>query len=65
MYDNLCACMLDWERGDRCARSDWYIVACPRAACPFDAEEQAQEYPPGHTQRMVLLADELQGIAAR
>ena len=46
-------------------RSDWYIVACPRAACPFDAEEQAREYPAGHTQRIILLADELQSIATR
>ena len=45
--------------------SDWYIVACPRAACPFDVEEQAREYPPSYTQRMVLLAHELQGIALR
>ena len=45
--------------------SDWYIVACPRAACPFDTEEQAKEYPASYTQRMVLLADELQAVARR
>ena len=44
---------------------DWYIVACPRAASPFDEEEQQGSYPPEYTTAMVLLADELQSIAGR
>ena len=38
------------ERARRAARSDWYIVACPRAAVPFDNMEQIREYPPYYTQ---------------
>ena len=29
----------------RAVPGDWYIVACPRAARPFDEAEQAEEYP--------------------
>jgi class 3 adenylate cyclase len=42
---------------------DWYIVACPRAACPFDRQEQEKPYPPQHLANMVLLADALRAIA--
>ena len=42
--------------------SDWYIVACPRAACPFDRSEQALDYPERYTLAMLLLAEELQAI---
>jgi class 3 adenylate cyclase len=45
--------------------AEWYIVACPRAAWPFNHEEQANEYPSAHTVRMVELAVELQRISAR
>ena len=45
--------------------SDWYIVACPRAAKPFDEEEQSQPYPDRYYLAMVVLADELKGIARR
>jgi class 3 adenylate cyclase len=42
---------------------DWYIVACPRAANPFDAAEQSG--PADRDVRsIVLLGLELQGIAA-
>ena len=43
----------------------WYIVACPRAARPFDAEEQAAEYPPRYYLAMLALADDLQRAASR
>lgn len=43
---------------------DWYIVACPRAACPFDSTEQ--EGPASrHAQSMVGLGHELQAIASQ
>ncbi len=42
---------------------DWYIVACPRAACPFDTQEQQKPYPTQHLTSMVLLADALRTIA--
>ena len=44
---------------------DSYVVACRRAACPFDAEEQAAPYPPDYAVDMVLLAGELQRAAGR
>ena len=44
---------------------DSYVVACPRAACPFDAEEQAAPYPAQYSVDMVLLGDELQRAAER
>ena len=45
--------------------SDWYIVACPRAAKPFDETEQGQDYPDKYYLAMVVLADELKRIAKR
>ena len=42
--------------------ADWYIVACPRAACPFDTEAQALNYPERYSLAMLLLAEELQAI---
>jgi class 3 adenylate cyclase len=43
---------------------DWYIVACPRAAAPFDPAEQA--LPPGaHAPAMLRLAAALRRAAAR
>ena len=45
--------------------SDWYIVACPRAAKPFDDDEQGAEYPDQYYLAMVMLADELKRIARR
>ena len=42
---------------------DWYIVACPRAANPFDTEEQAGA-PDRYVRSIVLLGLELQSIAA-
>ena len=47
----------------RCA-GEWYIVACPRAASPFDDAEQAADYPALYTLQMVALADRLQRVAA-
>jgi class 3 adenylate cyclase len=44
---------------------DSYVVACPRAACPFDAAEQAAPYPARHSRDMAMLADELQRAAER
>ena len=41
---------------------DWYIVACPRAACPFDEFEQSGD-PGRHVKSMVWLGLELQSIA--
>ena len=37
-----------------------YIVACPRAACPFDEATQAAPYPASHTADMAALGFELQ-----
>ena len=42
---------------------DWYIVACPRAASPFDAAVQAAPSS-AHVAGMLLLAAELRRIAA-
>jgi class 3 adenylate cyclase len=42
---------------------EWYIVACPRAACPFDEEEQRRPYPPQHLASMVLLAFAMRAVA--
>ena len=42
---------------------DWYIVACPRAACPFDAHEQQKPYPAQYLASMALLADVMRTIA--
>ena len=40
-------------------------MACPRAACPFDEEEQAKPYPCDYTLGMVRLGNELRRIAQR
>jgi hypothetical protein len=40
-------------------QGDWYIVACPRAASPFDATEQEPPYPNRYVRNMLLLADML------
>eukprot|EP00292_Cryptomonas_paramecium_P022303 CAMPEP_0113699540 /NCGR_PEP_ID=MMETSP0038_2-20120614/23388_1 /TAXON_ID=2898 /ORGANISM="Cryptomonas paramecium" /LENGTH=164 /DNA_ID=CAMNT_0000622957 /DNA_START=590 /DNA_END=1080 /DNA_ORIENTATION=- /assembly_acc=CAM_ASM_000170 len=42
----------------------WYIVACPRAASPFNAAEQERGYPETYTQRMVELGAELKYLAS-
>ena len=43
-----------------------YIVGCPRVACPFDDEQQAQPYPAAEIgTAMAQLADRLLGIAGR
>ena len=49
-------------------RSDWYIVACPRAARPFDAAAQPEggetdAAPDRHARAMVRLGLELQRLA--
>ena len=43
---------------------DWYIVACPRAACPFDAVEQEGPHS-RHAGPMINLGLELQSIASQ
>ena len=43
--------------------ADWYIVACPRAAMPFDHDEQSAPYPDKYTMDMVCLAHELRQLA--
>ena len=43
----------------------WFIVACPRAARPFDDDAQFLPYPDSFLCAMVWLAEELQAIAAR
>jgi class 3 adenylate cyclase len=42
---------------------DWYIVACPRAACPFDSQEQQKPYPAQYLASMAQLADAMRAIA--
>jgi class 3 adenylate cyclase len=42
---------------------DWYIVACPRAACPFDQAEQREPYPAQHLASMALLAGAMRAVA--
>jgi class 3 adenylate cyclase len=44
--------------------AEWYIVACPRAANPYDPALQAKPYPGRHHRNMVRLAHELVRIAA-
>jgi hypothetical protein len=44
--------------------SEWYIVACPRAARPFYEEEQARPYPAAYAHDMLRLAFELQARLA-
>ena len=39
---------------------EWYIVACPRAAAPFDVDLQERPYPADHVIAMLRLATELQ-----
>ena len=41
---------------------EWYIVACPRAATPFDAAAQAAAYPSAYSLGMLRLAAELRSI---
>ena len=43
---------------------DWYIVACPRAACPFDEFEQAGDAG-RHVKSMAWLGLEMQTIASQ
>ena len=43
---------------------EWYIVACPRAAAPFDAVAQAAPAAGAHVAAMLDLASELRRIAA-
>ena len=45
--------------------SEWYIVACPRAARPYDLELQEQPYPLKHCEDMVLLGRELVQLAGK
>jgi hypothetical protein len=33
----------------------YYVVSCPRAACPFDMDQQAAEYPGQHCYEMIKL----------
>ena len=42
---------------------EWYIVACPRAAAPFDTELQERPYPADHVSAMLRLATELQVLS--
>ena len=42
-----------------------YIVACPRAAAPFDTAAQAEEYPERFSVAMALLGEELRATAGR
>ena len=42
---------------------DWYIVACPRAACPFDQDQQRMPYPAQHLATMALLAAAMRAVA--
>eukprot|EP00291_Cryptomonas_curvata_P021063 CAMPEP_0172172290 /NCGR_PEP_ID=MMETSP1050-20130122/12361_1 /TAXON_ID=233186 /ORGANISM="Cryptomonas curvata, Strain CCAP979/52" /LENGTH=507 /DNA_ID=CAMNT_0012843807 /DNA_START=379 /DNA_END=1899 /DNA_ORIENTATION=+ len=44
---------------------DLYIVACPRAAKPFDEAEQGAPYPDAYARSMLLLADTLKTLAKR
>ena len=54
-----------WRLACCCSAGSWYIVTCPRAARPFDAEEQAEEYPGQYYVDMLALADDLQRAAGR
>ena len=42
---------------------EWYIVACPRAAAPFDTDLQERPYPAAHVSAMFRLATELQVLS--
>ncbi|EKX37197.1 hypothetical protein GUITHDRAFT_78342, partial [Guillardia theta CCMP2712] len=44
---------------------DWYIITCPRAASPFDEEEQSRLYPDCYYESMVMLAIRLMQIASK
>ena len=39
--------------------NEWYIVACPRAASPYDCNLQSQPYPSQYFSAMVTLADDI------
>jgi len=44
--------------------SEWYIVACPRAANPYDADLQSHPYPHDYPSQMVKLANALLQVAS-
>jgi hypothetical protein len=50
------------ETADERSAGDWFIVACPRVAKPFDEGEQGAAYPATYTAAMVNLALELISI---
>jgi len=47
-----------------CGSKHYYIVACPRAACPYDATEQEAEYPARLCHSMVHLGGRLKESTA-
>jgi hypothetical protein len=42
-----------------CGNSHYYIVGCPRVACPFDEAEQSSEYPATSSFKMIELGHQL------
>ena len=44
--------------------NEWYIVACPRAASPYDAALQAQPYPHHYLPRFLKVAEGILDVVA-
>ena len=48
-----------------CGNAHYYIVGCPRIACPFDVEEQSSEYPRHYSVNMIQLGRQLSRIVSK
>ena len=48
-----------------CGNAHYYIVGCPRIACPFDVDEQFCEYPRHYSVNMIHLGRQLSRIVSK